>query len=69
MLEIVNAFEQACGRKISYHFASRRPGDLAAFWVDPTKAREELGWFTRRDLKSMMEDVWRLQQGNPEGYV
>lgn len=69
VLEMVHAFEQASGREIPYHVAPRRPGDVASCWADPTKARQELGWSTRRDLRAMMEDVWRWQLANPVGYV
>lgn len=68
VLEMVRAFEKASGREVAYHFAPRRAGDLPAFWADPGKAREELGWSTRRNLDAMMTDVWRWQQANPEGY-
>jgi UDP-glucose 4-epimerase len=68
VLEMVRAFEQASGRQVPYHFAPRRGGDVARCWADPTKAREELGWQTQRDLDAMMADVWRWQQANPQGY-
>ncbi|ERS87954.1 UDP-glucose 4-epimerase GalE [Halomonas sp. PBN3] len=69
VLEMVRAFEQACGSKVAYHFAPRREGDVASCWADPSKAREELGWQTRRHLAAMMADTWRWQQANPEGYT
>jgi len=68
VLEMVRAFEQASGRPVPYHLAPRRGGDVARCWADPTKAREELGWQTQRDLDAMMADVWRWQQANPQGY-
>lgn len=69
VLEMVRAFERASGRSVPYHFARRRSGDLPAFWAEPSKAREDLGWQTRRDLDAMMADVWHWQQANPEGYA
>lgn len=68
VLEMVRAFERASGRRVPYHVAPRRMGDLPAFWADPTKAQHDLGWKTRRDLDAMMADVWRWQQANPGGY-
>jgi UDP-glucose 4-epimerase len=68
VLEMVRAFDRVSGRRIAYHFAPRRGGDVASCWADPTKAREELGWQTQRDLDAMMADVWRWQQANPQGY-
>ena len=61
VLEMVRAFEQACGRKIAYQIVDRRPGDVAKCYADPTKAREELGWTAERDVAQMCADVWRYQ--------
>lgn len=68
VLEMVRAFEDASGRKIPYEIAPRRAGDLARFWANPEKAAKELGWQTHRDLGEMMEDSWRWQSQNPQGY-
>jgi UDP-glucose 4-epimerase len=61
VLEMVKAFEAACGRKIAYQIVDRRPGDVAKCYADPTKAREELGWSAERDVAQMCADVWRYQ--------
>ncbi|MFC6670559.1 UDP-glucose 4-epimerase GalE [Marinobacterium aestuariivivens] len=68
VLEMVAAFEKACGRPVPYRFAPRRAGDLAAFWADPSKAAEELNWRAERSLEEMMVDTWRWQSTNPDGY-
>ena len=46
----------------------RRPGDLPAFWADPTKAEQELGWTTSRTVDDMCRDTWTWQSQNPQGY-
>ncbi|MCA1247057.1 UDP-glucose 4-epimerase GalE [Massilia sp. MS-15] len=61
VLEMVRAFEQACGRPIPYQIVARRPGDVAQCYADPAKAREELGWTAGRDVAQMCADVWRYQ--------
>jgi UDP-glucose 4-epimerase len=61
VLEMVRAFEQACGRPIPYQIVDRRPGDVAKCYADPSKAREELGWTAERDVAQMCADVWRYQ--------
>ena len=61
VLEMVRAFEQACGRKIAYQIVDRRPGDVAQCYADPAKARDELGWTAERDVAQMCADVWRYQ--------
>lgn len=61
VLEMVRAFEAACGRPIPYQIVDRRPGDVAKCYADPAKAREELGWTAERDVAQMCADVWRYQ--------
>ncbi len=68
VLQMVRAFEEASGRKIPYRITERRPGDIAACYADPAKAKELLGWKAKRDLKKMCEDSWRWQSMNPKGY-
>ena len=68
VLEILQAFERACGAKIPYQFAPRREGDLAAFWANAHKANQQLNWQARRSLQQMMQDTWRWQSANPDGF-
>ena len=69
VLDVVNAFEKASGRKIAYTFAPRRAGDVAACYADPELAERLLGWKAQRDIATMCEDHWRWQINNPEGYA
>ena len=59
VLDIVHAFEKACGKEIKYAIKPRRPGDIATCYSDATKALNELGWKAERDLDEMCEDSWR----------
>ncbi len=68
VLEIVHAFEKACGKPIPYEIRDRRPGDIATCYSDPTKAKEELGWVAERGIEEMCEDAWRWQSNNPNGF-
>lgn len=68
VLEVVAAFEKACGHPIPYVIKERRPGDIAENYAACDKAREELGWEAEYDLNRMCEDGWRWQSLNPEGY-
>ncbi len=68
VLEMVNSFIAVTGVDIPYQFAPRREGDLPAFWADAGKAERELGWSTRYSLADMMQDTWKWQSQNPEGY-
>ncbi|WP_311208698.1 MULTISPECIES: UDP-glucose 4-epimerase GalE [unclassified Aeromicrobium] len=68
VLEMIHAFERASGREIPYDVVERRPGDLPAFWADPSKAEQELGWTTSRTVDDMCRDTWTWQSQNPQGY-
>jgi len=68
VLEVLHAFERACGRTIPYEIAPRRPGDVAACYADASRARDLLGWTARRDLDTMCADSWRWQSLNPDGF-
>lgn len=68
VLEMVAAFERACGKKIPYEVVARRPGDVAVSYADPSKAGEELGWEAVRGIDAMCADTWRWQSQNPNGY-
>lgn len=69
VLQMVSAFEQASGRIVPYKIEPRRAGDIAECWADPTKARDELDWQAERGLDEMMQDTWRWQSQNPNGYL
>ena len=38
VLEVVKAFELACGRKVTKTISPRRPGDVASYYADPSRA-------------------------------
>lgn len=68
VLEVVKAFEEATGQDVPYQITDRRPGDIAACYADPEKARKELGWKAQRNLVDMCRDIWKWQSQNPDGY-
>ena len=68
VLDVLHAFEKACGKELPYAVKPRRPGDIAACYADPSKALRELGWKAERGIEEMCEDSWRWQSNNPDGY-
>ncbi len=68
VLEVISAFERACGKPVPYEIKPRRDGDIAENYADPQKAREELGWVAEYDIDRMCADIWRWQSSNPDGY-
>lgn len=68
VMEVIRAFEKACGHEIPYKILERRPGDAAISYADPTKANRELNWYARRTIEEMCVDAWRWQSQNPNGF-
>lgn len=66
VLDMVKAFEEATGKKVKYKIAPRRAGDIATCYSDPEKAKKELGWEAKKDLKDMCKDSWRYIQKQKE---
>lgn len=60
VLEIVDAYSKACGRKLPYRIVSRRPGDVAVCYADAEKARLLFGWEAQRDISQMCADSWNF---------
>lgn len=68
VLDVVKAFEKACGHAIPYSIKPRRLGDIATCYSDASLAKEELGWEARYGIDEMCADSWRWQSMNPNGY-
>ena len=68
VLEVLHAFERACGHELPYEVVGRRPGDIAASYADPSRAEAELGWRAEKTIDDMCADQWNWQRGNPFGY-
>ncbi len=67
VLDVVHAFEKACGHAIPYVIAPRRPGDIATCYADASKAKKLLGWEATRDMDQMCRDMWNFTVKNPQG--
>lgn len=67
VLEMVNAFEKATGKKIAYKITPRRAGDIGTCYADASKAYKEMGFKTSKTIDDMAIDAWRFQQNNPDG--
>ena len=68
VLQMIQAFEKACGKPISYKIVQRRPGDIAACFANCDRAKIELEFTAAKGLDEMCRDSWRWQSMNPEGY-
>jgi len=68
VMEVLRAYEKACGKELPYVVDPRRPGDVAELWSDPTKAWNEMGWKAELGIDEMCASSWKWQSMNPKGY-
>ncbi len=68
VLDMLYAFEKACGKKLDYKIVERRAGDIAICYSDSSLAKELLNWQTQHSLEDMCKDTWHWQSNNPNGY-
>lgn len=68
VLEVLHAYEKACGKTLPYVMDPRRPGDISTCYADPAKARDELGWVAQYGIEDMCASSWKWQSMNPNGY-
>lgn len=60
VLEVLHAYEKACGKKIPYQIMERRPGDIATCYADTEKAERLLGFKAEYDIDRMCQDSYRF---------
>lgn len=68
VLEVIHAFEKACGHPIPYVIKPRRAGDIATCYSKCDLAAEELDWTAQYNLDDMCASTWKWQSMNPNGY-
>ena len=68
VLDILHAYEKACGKTLPYVLDPRRPGDIAECYADPAKAFNEMGWKAQYGIEEMCASSWKWQSMNPNGY-
>lgn len=68
VLDVIKAYEKACGKTLKYAICPRRAGDIDENYSDPTKALNELGWKAKYGIDDMCRDSWNWQRNNPFGY-
>jgi len=68
VLEMINAFEKASSKKVSYKITQRRTGDIAKCFANASYAKEILDWSATKTIDEMCKDSWKWQMNNPDGY-
>lgn len=69
VLDMIRAFEKACGKTLPYVIDGRRSGDIAECYACPEKAFKDLGWKAQFGIEEMCKDQWNWQSQNPNGYI
>lgn len=67
VLDVVKAYEKACGKEIPYKIVERRAGDIATSFANPNRAKELFNWTAKLTLEDMCVDSWNFTVKNPNG--
>ena len=62
VFEVIQAFEKVRGASLNYKVVDRRPGDVISVYADTTKANNELGWKSKRDLEEALRSAWKWEE-------
>ena len=64
VLDIVKAFNEISGNKVTYKFSQKREGDIDVCYANVDKAYKELGWKAEKTLKDMCESSYNFEINN-----
>ena len=64
VFELVTLFERENNLQIPFKITSRRDGDAAESWADPSLALQVLAWSAKKSLAEMCRDSWHWQITN-----
>ncbi len=67
VLDVLHAFEKACGKELPYKIMPRRAGDIAWCYADASKAKALFGWEAKYGIDEMCADGWNFTRQNPNG--
>ena len=60
--QVMDTISEVLGKNINYEVVDRRPGDPAQTIADVSKAKSDLNWEAKNDLKSMVSSAWQAWQ-------
>jgi UDP-glucose 4-epimerase len=60
--EVFETVRKVTGIDFTYDTVARRAGDPPAYFADPTKINDQLGWVARLDLDDMVRSAWEAWQ-------
>jgi UDP-glucose 4-epimerase len=62
VLDVIKAFEKTSGEKLNYNIVGRRKGDITSAYADTKRAKEILGWESKKTLEDALKDAWKWQK-------
>ena len=62
MKEVYETVRAVTGIDFTYDVVARRPGDPAAYFADPAKIENDLGWKAQLGLEDMVRSAWESWQ-------
>lgn len=63
VLEMLQAYTDACGHDLAYKISPRRDGDVAVLTARPEQAKATLGFEAKRNLTDMCKSSWAWVSG------
>lgn len=67
VLDVVKAYEKACGAEIPLQITDRRAGDIATSYADTSLAKKLFNWTAKLNIEDMCRDSWNFTLKNPQG--
>jgi len=61
VMNLLGAYERACGKRIPTKLATRRAGDLAIYYAEAFKAKERMGWEASRTIADICASSFHWQ--------
>ena len=62
VLEVIQSFEKASGKKLPYKIVARRAGDVEAMYASTDLANQELDWKAKHNLDEMTASSWYYER-------
>jgi UDP-glucose 4-epimerase len=63
VLDVLEAYSEACGQDLAHTIAPRRDGDVAVLTARPEQAKAQLGFEAKRSLADMCKSSWAWVSG------
>lgn len=61
VLQVIQSFEKATGKKVNYEVRERRMGDITSVYASTEKSNKILDWKAKRSLEESLKDAWAWQ--------